>query len=381
MDYPHPLSQLKADGSLDLSQAYTNEIGAWDKVTIAWGYQHFPPGTDERAALAGILDEAWARDVRYMTNQDLGAHPRVNQWSNGADAAAELTRMLAVRRAALTRFGEQAIRRGTPMALLEETLVPLYLHHRYQVEATTSVLGGQHFIYALRGDGREPTRWASAAEQKAALDAIIAALAPAELRLPDALLKVIPPRPDGYDTHRELFPRYTGLVFDAVAPAVVAAEHTLGSLFTPERAARLVQQHALDPALPGLGQVIDQVVTAVASAPAATPYEQQIKLAVQRVLADRLMALAAQARMPQVRAFATDRLGELATALTPAGLGWPAGAREHTALIEEDIARFLDRPLPPMTPLAAPAIPPGAPIGDPGLDWLATGVGCDGEGR
>ena len=51
--------------------------------------------------------------------------------------------------------------------------MPLYLHHRYQVEAAASVLGGQHYVYALRGDGREPTRRASAAEQKAALEALM----------------------------------------------------------------------------------------------------------------------------------------------------------------------------------------------------------------
>ena len=128
MDYPHPVVTLKADGSLDYSQVYTNEIGEWDKVAITWGYQDFPDGANEPQALQRILDQAWAKDIKYMTNQDLGAHARVNQWSNGTDAGAELTRMLAVRRAALSRFGENAIKRGMPMAQIEEVLVPLYLH-------------------------------------------------------------------------------------------------------------------------------------------------------------------------------------------------------------------------------------------------------------
>ena len=93
-----------------------------------------------------------------MTNQDTSAHPRVNQWSNGTDPAAELTRMLGVRRAALARFGEHAIKRGMPMAQIEEVLVPLYLHHRYQVEAAASAVGGINYIYAMRGDGREPVK-------------------------------------------------------------------------------------------------------------------------------------------------------------------------------------------------------------------------------
>jgi hypothetical protein len=206
MDYPHPVVTLKADGSLDYSQVYTNEIGEWDKVAITWGYQDFPDGANEPQALQRILDQAWARDIRYMTNQDLGAHARVNQWSNGTDASAELTRMLAVRRAALSRFGENAIKRGMPMAQIEEVLVPLYLHHRYQVDAAANVVGGMHYIYAMRGDGREPVRMASAAEQRNALNALMASISPATLALPPALLKKIPPRPSGYGRSRELFP-------------------------------------------------------------------------------------------------------------------------------------------------------------------------------
>ncbi|HEY8549736.1 MAG TPA: zinc-dependent metalloprotease, partial [Vicinamibacterales bacterium] len=361
MDYPHPLVTLKPDGSLDFSSVYTNEIGEWDKVAIAYGYQDFPEGVDEAAALTAILDEAWKRDVRYLTNQDLGVHPRANQWSNGIDPAAELMRMLDVRRAALARFGENAIRRGTPLAQLEETLVPLYLHHRYQVEAAANVLGGQHFIYAVRGDGREPLRRASAAEQKAALDALIATLKPSELALPATLLAQLPPRPDGYGPHRELFPRYTGQVFDAVSPAVVAAEHTLGTILQPERAARLVQQHALDPELPGLHTVIDALVQALARPRMRIgPDEELILMAVQRVLAERLMALATNARMPLVRAIAVARLKDLPQTLTPPYAGAAYGA--HRSLLEQDIARFLERPLPPMAPAPPIAPPPGAPI-------------------
>ena len=55
---------------------------------------------------------------------------------------------------------------------------------------------------------------------------------------------------------RELFPRYTGVMFDAISPAVVASDHTISELLEPARAGRLVEQHALDPALPGLEEVI-----------------------------------------------------------------------------------------------------------------------------
>src|SRR6185436_6822827 len=191
-----------------------------------------------------------------------GVHPRVDQWANGTDMSAELRRMMGVRQAALSRFGENAIKRGMPMAQIEEVLVPLYLHHRYQIDATANVVGGLQYIYGIRGDGRDPVRPASAAEQRAALAALGAALAPSALVLPDALLKKIPPRPPGYGRTRELFPRYTGPGFDAITPAVVVADQIAGLLLDPERAARVVEQHALDPSLPGLESVIDAIYSA-----------------------------------------------------------------------------------------------------------------------
>ena len=184
LDYPHPLITLDENGDIDVSDAYDVGIGEWDKVTIDYGYQDFPAGTDEGLALERILNEAWDRDLIYLTNQDLDAHPRVHQWANGTDPAAELERMLEVRRVALDQFGERAIRRDVPMATIEEALVPLYLHHRYQVDAAASALGGMHYIYAMRGDGREPVRAVPASEQRAALDALMSTINPSVLQFP-----------------------------------------------------------------------------------------------------------------------------------------------------------------------------------------------------
>ena len=51
MDYPHPLEELKADGTIDLSKAYATHIGDWDKVTINYGYREFPKSTADAAPL------------------------------------------------------------------------------------------------------------------------------------------------------------------------------------------------------------------------------------------------------------------------------------------------------------------------------------------
>jgi hypothetical protein len=344
-------------------------MGEWDKVAIKYGYSDFPDGADEGKLLGQILDEAWARDIRYMTNQDTDANPRVDQWSNGTDPAAELTRMLAVRKASFSRFGENAIKRGQPLALMEEVLVPLYLHHRYQVDAAASALGGLHYIYAMRGDGREPVKWVPAREQQAALDALLAAIKPSELALPAAVLERLPPRPSGYGMHRELFPRNTGQAFDPIAPATVAADLVIANLLNPARAARLVSQHAVDPSLPGLGDVIDRIAAATFRAVAANPYEAEIARATQYVFVDNLIALADRAPMPQVRAIATQKLRQRMNAATN-GSGMTSASSAMAGYVAAEIKRFLDRPLPATPRLAAPDAPPGAPIGEPAMNWL-----------
>lgn len=378
LDYPHPLVTLNADGSFDFSQVYDVDIGEWDKVAITYGYQDFPEGTDEPAALQAILDDAWAEDVRYFTNQDVGLHPRADQWSNGTDAAAELNRMMEVRRAALSRFGERAIQRGMPMATMEEVLVPLYMHHRYQLDATASVVGGVDYIYAMRGDGRQPMRPASAAAQQAALEALLATLQPSALTLPDPVVQLLPPRPPGYFRNRELFPRYTGSKFDVITPAVVAANHTVSNLLNAQRAARLVQQHAVDPSLPGLGSVLDQLLGATFDSAPADPYQAEINRAVERVVIERLMALASDAEMPQVRAIASTRLEIASAEFEEAKGAMSESDAAHYTLLARDITRFFERPGEAVEDRGSIVAPPGAPIGEPAMTWLyEPGLVCD----
>jgi len=374
LDYPHPLIAVRPDGTMDFSQAYAVGIGDWDKVSIRFGYEQFPQGVNEADALRKILDDAWEQDLRYMTNQDLDLNPNVDQWNNGTDVAGELTRMLGLRRAGLERFGETAIQRNVPMAMIEEALVPLYLHHRYAVDSAVTALGGQEYIYAMRGDGRTPVRWVPAATQKSALEALMSALRLRELALPSGVLAKIPPRPPGFGRTRELFPRLTGGAFDPIAPAVVSTDMVLAGILTPDRAARLVAQKAVDPALPGFDEVLNRIVAVVFDAAPATPYEAEINRAMERALLSRIMALAQSAQMTQVRAIATHTLRRLQARFTP-----PVAAvaeQAHRQLVVDDIKRFLEQPADLLRPAAIPAAPPGAPIGDYGLDYLLGLDGC-----
>ena len=384
MDYPHPVVSLER-GEVSLgSQSYADEIGAWDKISIMYGYSHFAPGVDEGAELERILQDGMVEGITFISDQDGrppgSAHPNVHLWDNGATAAGELERMMDVRRVALDNFGETAIRTGEPVATMEEALVPLYLHHRYQAEATTKVVAGVYYTYAMRGDGQEPLRPVPAGEQEAALSALMRTIAPAELTFPRQVLAQLPPRPFRYGSHRELFERRTGLVFDAISPAAAAADATLSLLLHPERAARMVQQEALDPSLPGLDEVIARIREGTFGVTHTDSYEAEVSRVVERVFVERLMALAAISPVGQVRAQATWELEDLAALLSQQALGADDGDRAHFSMLSSDVSRFLGRHYGSNELPSAPDMPPGSPIGDSPMRWLGGVVERDAVG-
>jgi hypothetical protein len=179
---------------------------------------------------------------------------------------------------------------------------------------------------------------------------------PGELALSRSVLAKLPPRPPGYPRTRELFPRYTGGAFDPIMPAVVAADMTVGFILTNDRAARMVAQKAVDPALPGLAEVLDRIVATAYDAPAATAYEAEIKRAIQEVVVGRIIDPADTAPMAQVRAIASQKLKAIQRGRAERRRQGDAGPgyRRHRASIGPTSPRVI----------ASPGTPPGAPIGD-----------------
>ncbi len=368
MDYPHPYITVK-DGKLDFSQAYATGIGRWDKVSIAYGYQDFPEGTDESQALHQILLDAYQKQgLSFISDQDArpagSAHPRAHLWDNSSDAASELLRVLQVREVALRQFGEAAVPVGQPLALLEEALVPVYFFHRYQTEAAVKVIGGLYYTYAIRGDGQVPVRLVPPAKQQAALEAVLATLSPDVLALREEVLQTIPPRPLGYKRHRETIKLRTGLTFDPLAAAEAAANMTVGLLLRPERASRLVEYHSRDASQPGLDYVLDKLLQATWYSRSLPGYKGQIRHVVNDVTLHHLLQLAGQDKATvQARAITWSKIKELEKRLQ-AQLTKATDADEQAALqyALRQIDLFTRNPDKSMAeePLAPP---PGSPIG------------------
>ncbi|HEY8712439.1 MAG TPA: zinc-dependent metalloprotease, partial [Thermoanaerobaculia bacterium] len=148
MDYPSPLIEIK-DGKLDLSNAYTKSIGAYDKWAIRYGYADLTPDQ-----LHTLVEDGVKNGMLFVKDSDArpvsSAHPLGAVWDNGSDPIAMLKHEIEVRRIALSNFGLQSIPAGTPLSMLEAKLVPLYLHHRYQLEAAAKSIGGVYFTYSVK---------------------------------------------------------------------------------------------------------------------------------------------------------------------------------------------------------------------------------------
>ena len=123
------------------------------------------------------------------------AHPLASIWDNGGDPVEYLRYEMKVRRIGLNNFGINSIPNGTPVSELEKTLLPLYLHHRYQLVSALKSVGGMYFTYAVKTTkGISPNKYreiVAPEKQRAALNAVLDTIKPEELAFPDNISKII----------------------------------------------------------------------------------------------------------------------------------------------------------------------------------------------
>jgi hypothetical protein len=360
MDYPAPLVRI-VDGKLDFRDAYASGIGEYDRLAVRWLYSEAPPGADEKAALDAIVREGLRRGLRFMDHTDNAfvgaAHPLASVWDNGSDLVEELARTIEVRRIALERFGEAAVRPGEPLADLSRVLAPLYLHHRFQMAAAAQSLGGADYTYAARGDGQVPVTIVPGRQQRRALDLVLETLDVDFLALPERILALLPPEPPE-SPPAERLPRQTGLIFDPLAAAAAAADLSVQALLQPERLARVADFGSRGD-YPDVREVADRLIAATWGAPIpADRYEAAVLQTVRRVALDRMIGQAGTHPVPRVRAALTDRLLALASRLE----SLPGASPEET-LAAADIRRFERRTETAAPQPKPPEAPPGSPIG------------------
>ena len=378
MDYPHPYIDLDKNGKIDFSQAYATGIGEWDKRTILYGYQDFPKGINVAQALDEILKGNQRLGLHYLSDQDArpasSAAPLAHLWDNGKSPVDELRRLAKVRDIALKNFGLNNIPEGTPLAELERILVPLYLAHRYQVEAVSKMIGGVHYTYAVKGfETKTDEKWkVTPVDDKTQQDAVLALLETLDTRyleIPANVRAVIPPQPIGYDRDRETFNGGMGLVFDPFAAAESSAENTLRFLLNPERLARLIEQKAADPQRQmSVNYVFGQLLTRVFFNHRETVYQEEIAWVVEKLLIKNMITLAAdKAGNQQVVALALYEMDQVANDFVRELEDEKVDERRaHLVYMLDQISQFRQRPK-DFQPAKTPGLPDGSPIGCEGF--------------
>jgi len=361
MDYPHPMVRLGSDGKIDMSRAYDNKIGEWDNIAINWGYREFASEGEQKLGLDKILDDAVAKGMQFISDQDAraagGMHPTAHLWDNGKEPVSELKEVIRVRAKALEQFGTNSVRPGVPMAMLEDVLVPIYFYHRYQVEAACKLVGGQDYTYALNGKAFKPISPLPIQTQQQALDVILRTLEPEFLKVPDHIVKLIPPRPEGYAYGNELFRKNTGLSFDPLAPAETAADLPLSFLYHRERLSRMAQDTGVGMKLSDMNK---QIIKATWKAPRRKGFAALVQQQTEQVLLTYLLVSSVDERSSfAVRAVMRKTLDDLKAYIdTQKKIAVDEQLAGHYALALERM-KAPDKARPT---LHAP-IPPGAPIG------------------
>ncbi len=397
MDYPAPYVRPTAAGGLDFSGAYSVGAGDWDKVAATWLYSEFRNGADEKAALDAIIRNAYARGLRFVDDAQArgveSAHPYAAVWDNGADAVDALGETMRVRQIALSRFGDRSIKAGRPTSDLSAVIVPIYLYHRYQIDAAAKLIGGYDFRYALKGDGDYAAKPVAGERQRAALSALVATLDPATLDLSDATLDILTPEIESFlggSGGAELFAGATAPMFDLLAAADAAGSKTLGAIFHPARSARLIELERRGGDAPTYAETLAAVEDRLFWASAAGR-QAEIARRLQTRFVSMLIEIAsgggaageAQASSnflnfgpgatasPEVRVRANAYLKSLGAKLGASPVDGFGADRVHRDALSDMISAHLSRPAPAIAPVAkVTKTPPGSPIGSAEECWF-----------
>ncbi len=371
MDYPHPVAKAAANGGVDLSAAYGVGLGPWDDYIVQHAYAQFKP-EEEAAQLAALRKATRARGFDYVSDPDARSNGSVHSngllWDFGGDTLKTYDQLLAVRQRALQSFSFDVLPDGRQAGEIEARLVPVYLMHRYQVEAVARLLGGGDFDYATSTDmrsgaARAGIRVVPAATQRQALTRLAASLRAEQLALPASVLDIMTPPSLGFERNREYFASRMNSAFDAMSAVEAAAAQTSTFVFDASRFNRLAWQHARDAQQPGVKEALEAVLSGSwkrDAVPAALAAGEAVQLSANWVVLDAaLKMLDGGSLHPQVAAEVRQYLAQLGQWLSKnVGKGAVGDSRAQAAAL---ISAYLAEPG-KVKLRALPAIPPGAPI-------------------
>jgi hypothetical protein len=354
MDYFAPRVRLRPDGSAELSDAYMQGAGSYDRFAIEWGYSEGERGAsplDERRRLNGIVRRHLEQGIVWGSGDD----PRWNAYDDGPDPVAWLKEVLPVRAALLKRYDARLLRPGEPISDLASRFPLIYMFHRYALAAAINVIGGAQVPPSLAGDGQEPVKPWPADSQREALRLLLQALDPKALDIPPALWKLLAP-PEGDRTDAERFDSSAGYLFSAHDAARAVSGIVVSGLLDPQRMQRLATLARQATGMPGPPEIIGSLIRSTFEGPGRSAGDDLAGV-VQTDVAERLMLLAADGgARPEIQAAALAGVRDVKRRVA-AGQG-PLWRR-----LDHEIGLFLADPQRNLPRLSPSIAPPGPPIG------------------
>ena len=279
MDYPHPKIDI-VNGDINIDNAYSKNIGDWDKVSVRYAYTDFQENENEDVKLNDIIEEAVNKGLYFLSDSDSrpvgSANPFSHLWDNGEFPYKELDKLLKVRDLALKNIDLDNLVDGEPYDRIEDILVPIYMLHRYQIESAAKAIGGVDYLYFVKNKNNDKVKFVDSKLQKESLKSLLNVLNPKNLVLPTNLIQILSPRSFRNPRTRENFESNTGVTFDYINASSSIINHTLTFLMNPERINRIYQQNMFGENILMLDDYLTIISNSIFSNKRMSPYESSI---------------------------------------------------------------------------------------------------------
>ena len=365
MDYPHPKIDI-VNGNINIDNAYSKNIGDWDKVSVRYAYTDFQENENEDVKLNDIIEEAVNKGLYFLSDSDSrpvgSANPFSHLWDNGEFPYKELDKLLKVRDLALKNIDLDNLVDGEPYDRIEDILVPIYMLHRYQIESAAKAIGGVDYLYFVKNKNNDKVKFVDSKLQKESLKSLLNVLNPKNLVLPTNLIQILSPRSFRNPRTRENFESNTGVTFDYINASSSIINHTLTFLMNPERINRIYQQNMFGENILMLDDYLTIISNSIFSNKRMSPYESSINKNTSSLFLDHLFLT-----------FNNSNTNDLSKSVILSSImntkeKLSSNLNDYNKFLVNKINGFIDNP-DKYIPVEKTKIPDGSPIGNFSCDY------------
>ena len=365
MDYPHPKIDI-VNGDINIDNAYSKNIGDWDKVSVRYAYTDFQENENEDVKLNDIIEEAVNKGLYFLSDSDSrpvgSANPFSHLWDNGEFPYKELDKLLKVRDLALKNIDLDNLVDGEPYDRIEDILVPIYMLHRYQIESAAKAIGGVDYLYFVKNKNNDKVKFVDSKLQKESLKSLLNVLNPKNLVLPNNLIQILSPRSFRNPRTRENFESNTGVTFDYINASSSIINHTLTFLMNPERINRIYQQNMFGENILMLKDYLTIISNSIFSNKRMSPYESSINKNTSSLFLDHLFLT-----------FNNSNTNDLSKSVILSSImntkeKLSSNLNDYNSFLVNKINGFIDNP-DKYIPVEKTKIPDGSPIGNFSCDY------------